>query len=109
MAYVPAGGDAYRSLEYLTHEAFLGRLVRGMHFYGASAMVMLVVMHMTQVYLHATYKYPREMNWMSGVVLLAFVLAMGFTGQLLRWDANGVWSVVVGAETPAAAPAAEAK
>lgn len=104
MAYVPAGAEAYQSLQYLTHDTILGRIMRGMHFYGASAMVMLVVLHMCQVYLHATYKYPREMNWMSGVVLLLFVLAMGFTGQLLRWDANGVWSVVVGAEMAGRAP-----
>jgi ubiquinol-cytochrome c reductase cytochrome b subunit len=67
-------------------------------------MVMLAVIHLVQVYLHATYKYPRELNWMSGVVLLFVVLAMAFTGQLLRWDANGVWSVVVGAEMAGRAP-----
>jgi len=103
MVYVPGGEAAYQSLVFIT-DSTLGSIVRGMHYYGATAMVMLAVIHMVQVYLHASYKYPRELNWMSGVVLLFVVLGMAFTGQLLRWDANGVWSVVVAAEMAGRAP-----
>ena len=104
MVYVPGGDEAYQSLKYITDTAFMGHVIRGMHYYGASAMVMLTVMHMMQVYLHATYKYPREMNWMSGVVLMMVVLGMAFSGQLLRWDDNGVWSVMVASEMAARVP-----
>ena len=104
MAYVPGGEEAYESLKFISQQAPFGGVLRGMHYYGALAMVTLAVIHMVQVYLHATYKYPREMNWMSGVVLLFVVLGMAFTGQLLRWDANGVWSVTVAAEMAGRAP-----
>lgn len=93
--YVPAPNVAYQSLQFISNEATLGGFVRGLHSWSATAMVVLIGIHMIQVFLFAAYKFPREMNWITGVVLLALTLAMAFTGQILRWDNNGVWSTVV--------------
>lgn len=96
--YVPAAGSAHESVRLITEETVSGRLVRGMHFWGATGLVVFVLVHMARVFLTGSFKFPREGTWMTGVGLLVLVLAMAFTGQLLRWDQDGLWGVVVASQ-----------
>ena len=81
----PAGG-AYESIRHLTNEVFLGEFVRGMHKWGSTVMVILIFLHMGRTFFFGAYKYPRELNWVIGVVLLILTMAMSFTGYLLPFD-----------------------
>jgi len=91
----PAGG-AYESVRYINDSVFLGKLVHGMHKWGASVMIILIFLHMGRVFFYGAYKYPRELTWVIGVVLLILTLAMGFTGYLLPFDQRSYWATIVG-------------
>jgi quinol-cytochrome oxidoreductase complex cytochrome b subunit len=94
--YVPTPDHAYDSVQYITTQVTAGWFIRGLHHYGASAMVVLVVAHMLRVIFYGAYKYPREVTWFSGVFLLLITVAFGFTGYLLPWDQKAYWATTVG-------------
>jgi len=97
MFYQPnVNGGAYESVRYITDDAFLGQLVRSMHKWGASVMIILIFLHMGRVFFFGAYKYPRELTWVIGVVLMILTLAMGFTGYLLPFDQRSYWATIVG-------------
>ncbi len=97
MYYNPnINGGAYESIRYINDQAFLGQLVHAMHKWGASVMVILIFLHMARVFFFGAYKYPRELTWIIGVVLLILTLAMGFTGYLLPFDQRSYWATIVG-------------
>jgi ubiquinol-cytochrome c reductase cytochrome b subunit len=102
--YAPTPGDAYNSLRYIITELTGGRLIRGLHHWGASMMIVIVVMHMLQVFLWGAYKKPREATWMAGVGLLLLTLAYGLTGYLLPWDNRAYWGTVVTTQIASQAP-----
>jgi ubiquinol-cytochrome c reductase cytochrome b subunit len=96
LVYVPSAAEAYESLLYMNYQQPLGWFLRALHYYAGSGMMVLVFVHMTQVFLHGAYKYPRELTWVLGVILLLCTLGMFFTGQVLRWDPDAYWGLAVG-------------
>lgn len=94
--YVPSPDHAYDSVQYIMNEVTLGWLVRNIHRWGASALIIMVVLHAFRVYLQGAYKNPREMNWVAGLLLLMIVLSFGFTGYLLPWTQRSYWATSVG-------------
>jgi quinol-cytochrome oxidoreductase complex cytochrome b subunit len=102
--YVPTPDQAHATVQFITNQVPAGWLIRGLHHYGASAMVILAVLHMLRVIYHGAYKYPREVTWFSGVALLLVVLGFGFTGYLLPWDQKAFWATTVGTRIAEVAP-----
>src|SRR5258708_484474 len=97
MSYVPSAAEAYHSFELFNYTHPLCWVMRGMHYWGSTMMVIMMMCHMTQVFLWGAYKYPRELTWISGCILLVVTLGLAFSGQVMRFDADAYWGVGIGA------------
>jgi ubiquinol-cytochrome c reductase cytochrome b subunit len=104
LVYIPSADQAYDSLEYLNYQAALGWYLRAVHFWGSNAMVLVMTLHMIQVFLWGAHKYPRELTWIAGVFLFLCTLGMAFTGQVLRWDQDAYWGLGIGTSIIARVP-----
>ena len=104
MFYTPSLQGAYESMTYVDKELFAGKLLHGLHHYGAGAAVVVVALHMLRTFFYAAYKPPRELLWLMGVILLQLVIGFGFTGYLLPWDQKAYWATKVGAEIAGTVP-----
>jgi quinol-cytochrome oxidoreductase complex cytochrome b subunit len=104
MYYVPSATEAYDSITHLTNDVFLGEFVRGMHKWGATVMIILIFLHMGRTFFFGAYKYPRELNWVIGVVLIILTLVMGLTGYLLPFDQRSYWATIVAMNITASGP-----
>jgi quinol-cytochrome oxidoreductase complex cytochrome b subunit len=102
--YVPSPDHAYDSIQYIMNGVAFGWLIRGIHHWGATLMVVFVFLHMLRTFFFASYKYPRELTWLTGVLLLLCTLGMGFTGYLLPWNQRAYWATTVGTEIPGTVP-----
>lgn len=102
--YVPSPDQAYDSVQYIMNEVQFGWLIRGIHHWGSSLLILVVFIHMLRVFFYGAYKYPREFTWLTGVVLLLATLGMGFTGYLLPWNQRAYWATTVGTEIAGTTP-----
>ncbi|WP_404452838.1 cytochrome b6 [Virgibacillus necropolis] len=96
MYYVPDIENAWKSVYYLQTEVAHGQIVRGMHHWGASVVIVMLLLHTLRVFFQGAYKKPRELNWMIGVLLFFVMLGLGFTGYLLPWDNKAYFATEVG-------------
>src|SRR5579864_7591656 len=104
LIYVPSAGEAWNSLQTLNHGISLGWFIRALHGWGSTFMVAIVLIHMVQVFLFGAYKFPRELTWIVGVLLLLVTLGMAFTGQVLRFDQDAYWGLGIGASIASRVP-----
>lgn len=95
--YVPTVDNAWDSIYYIMTDVYFGKLIRGIHFWSANVLMVVIGLHMVRTFLSGSYKAPREMNWVVGVLLIVIVTMMAFSGYALRWDQEGFWAWEVGA------------
>src|SRR5262245_59011053 len=94
--YVPSADHAHTTIAYITKEVMAGSFLRSLHSYGSSALVVMLILHVTQTLLYGSYKGRRELLWVSGCVLFGLVIGMAFTGYLLPWDMKAFFATTVG-------------
>ncbi len=104
LVYVPSASEAWKSLQFLNHNVTLGWLLRAIHGWGSNFMIAIVLIHMAQVFLFGAYKFPRELTWIVGVLLLLLTLGMAFSGQVLRFDQDAYWGLGIGASVMSRVP-----
>lgn len=104
MYYVPDIKNAWESVSYLQNEVAFGQIVRGMHHWGASLVIVMLFLHALRVFFQGAYKKPRELNWIVGVLLFFTMLGLGFTGYLLPWDMKALFATKVGLQIAEATP-----
>jgi ubiquinol-cytochrome c reductase cytochrome b subunit len=102
--YVPSAGEAWNSLQMLNHQVAAGWFIRALHGWGSNFMLAIVLIHMVQVFLFGAYKFPRELTWVVGILLLLMTLGMAFTGQVLRFDQDAYWGLGIGASISSRVP-----
>jgi ubiquinol-cytochrome c reductase cytochrome b subunit len=104
LVYVASGSEAWKTLDELNHQLYLGWFLRAMHGWGSNFMVAVVLIHMAQVFAFGAYKFPRELTWILGVFMLLMTLGMAFTGQVLRFDQDAYWGLGIGASIMSRVP-----
>jgi len=96
--YRPTPDEAHKSIQYITAEVHFGWLYRQIHAWGATLMILAVTLHMMRTYFFGAYKKPRELTWVTGVIIFVLTVTFGFTGYLLPWNQIAFWATTVGTE-----------
>jgi cytochrome b6 len=102
--YKPTTAEAFKSVEYIMNEVSFGWLIRSIHRWSASMMVLAMILHVFRVYLTGGFKKPRELTWVTGVILSVLTVSFGVTGYTLPWDQVGYWAAKIVTQVPGAVP-----
>jgi quinol-cytochrome oxidoreductase complex cytochrome b subunit len=102
--YVPTPDHAYDSITFIMTGVQFGWLIRGLHHWGSSLLILTAFIHLLRVFFYGAYKYPREITWFTGVILFIGSMGMGFTGYLLPWNQRSYWATTVGTEIAGTVP-----